>query len=107
VVRRKENIQMNNDIQTDSDKAVGSGALLGWLRVKLNEAESALKAREQMEASWRGGTDASWRAVGCKLNKLARLNESATHGRIAVKCRREVEMFKAVIASIGQPNVES
>jgi hypothetical protein len=29
VVKRKENIQMSNDIQTDSDKAVGSGDLLG------------------------------------------------------------------------------
>jgi hypothetical protein len=33
---RKENSQMNNDIQTDSDKAVGSGALLGISDIKSN-----------------------------------------------------------------------
>jgi len=29
--------------------------LLGWLRVKIADAEKAVKIREQMETTWRGG----------------------------------------------------
>jgi hypothetical protein len=84
----------------DAQSGLSPAPLLGWLVVKLHEAKSALKAREQMEATWRGGTDESWRAAGCKMNKEARLKESETHGRIAVKCRHEVEMFEATIKAI-------
>ena len=90
----------NREAELPAPTRIGSGDLLGWLVVKLHEAKSALKAREQMEATWRGGTDESWRAAGCKMNKAARLKESETHGRIAVKCRREVEMFEATIKAI-------
>jgi hypothetical protein len=39
VVKRKENSQMNNDIQTDSDKAVGSGDLLG---IAINDIQKTI-----------------------------------------------------------------
>jgi hypothetical protein len=76
--------------------------LLEWLREKLADAEKAVKAREHMESTWRGGTDKSWAAVGCKMTKPQRLKESATHGRILVKCRREVEMFKTAIVMLSE-----
>lgn len=71
--------------------------LLEWLQAKLADAEKSLKARKEMEATWKGGSDASWRAVGCKRSKAERLMESAMQGRIAKKAHREVEMFKEVI----------
>jgi hypothetical protein len=86
---------------------LSSSDLLGWLRAKLIDAESTLKARMQMEATWRGGTDESWKAVGCKTNKAERLKESERHGRIASRCRHDVEMFKAFIAAISQPNARA
>jgi hypothetical protein len=75
--------------------------LLEWLREQLAKFEFALKARKQMEEEWRGGTGKAWREVGCKLNKAQRLQASATHGRIAVKCLRDVEMCKAAIAGLS------
>lgn len=81
--------------------------LLGWLREKLEDAEKALKAREQMEEAWRGGTSESWSAVGCFMTKAERLRTSDTHARIAVKCRDEVSMFKAVIERLSHPNDKS
>ncbi len=79
-------------------KRVGVGEITQWLQLKLTAAEKELKARLQMEECWRGGTDESWRAVGCKMKKAQRLKESEIHGRISKKSRRDVEMFKAVIA---------
>ncbi len=68
-----------------------------FIQSKLTDAEKTLKAREEMERVWRGGTDASWKAAGCRLTKAQRLKDAAMHGRIAVKNRTEVEMFKAVL----------
>lgn len=79
---------------TDSD-------LITWLHVKIAEAEKSLKAREDMELTWRGGTDKSWAAVGCKMKKLERIQHADMQGRIAVKCRREVEMFKAILERLS------
>jgi hypothetical protein len=74
--------------------------LLIWLRGKLADAEATLKAREQMEATWKGGDAKSWKAVGCKLNQSQRLKESAMQGRIASKYRIEVQMFKATLEEL-------
>ena len=79
--------------------------LLGWLREKLEDAKKALKAREQMEEAWRGGTDESWSAVGCFMTKVERLRTADTHARIAVKCQREVEWYKETIEVLSHPNV--
>lgn len=88
--------------------------VLGWLRAKLADAEKSLRAREQSEATFRSGTDESWAAAaelhsstrGKPMNKKARLEVALIQGRIAGKCRREVEMFKAVIAALDHPNDE-
>lgn len=81
-----------------------------WLRSKLAEAEKALLAREQMEQSWRKGTNAEWEAAAKmhpttanepRMTKADRLRESAAQGRMAAKCLRDVEMFRAVLALAG------
>ena len=83
--------------------------LLLWLNEKLEAAEKNLKAREQSDVSWRGGTEKEWaasaRMAGMKpMGKKQRAEVADTQNRIAVKCRREVEMFKSVIiaARLGQ-----
>ena len=74
--------------------------LLDWLRGKLADAEKAMAARKEMEATWRSGNDREWKAAGCRLNSEQRLMESAKQGRIATKCQREIEMFKAAIDAL-------
>lgn len=86
-------------------KAVCCDDLLGFLRGKLAFAEQALRSRVDAQKCWREGTNESWQKVGCKMTKEQRLRVSETEGRIAEKCRREVEMFRAVIAALDKPNV--
>ena len=74
---------------------------VAFVKAKLAGAENALIAREQSETSWRDGTDESWRAAGCKLNKSERLKESRMQGRIALKCRYEIKMLKAVLENLA------
>jgi hypothetical protein len=86
--------------------ATGS-ALLEWLRGKLAEAEKHLQFRIEGAEMWRSGTDESWKAAarlsGEKAStKAERLRTAESFDRIAVKCRREVEMFKAAIASLNR-----
>src|ERR1017187_7754783 len=83
---------------------LSSSALLGWLRGKIADAEKTLRAREQMENAWLGGTDKSWRAVGCKLGRTQRIAMTDTHARIAKKCRREVQMFRSILDALIHPN---
>ncbi len=87
----------------------GVGGAIVWVRAKLVEAEKSVRAREQMEEGYRTGTDAEWEAAAKmhpstanepRMTKADRLKESATQGRIAVKCRRDVEMLKLVLALI-------
>lgn len=82
------------------------GALVEFIEDKLADAEKSLQAREEMERVWRSGTDESWRAVGCKLGRIARLHESATHSVIAGRKRYEIEMYKKVIEALKAPNKE-
>lgn len=70
--------------------------MVEFIEGKLISAFASLKAREEMERTWRGGTDEMWRAVGCTKTKAQRFKEAEMHGRIAAKLRREVELFKAV-----------
>lgn len=99
----------SGEIATGAETRVGSsdllGALVQFIEGKLIEAFATLKAREEMQRVWAGGTDESWRAVGCHLTKKQRLKDSAMHGRIAEKNRKEVEMFKAVLDQLKAPNV--
>lgn len=80
--------------------------LLGWLQSKLADAELSLRARMQSEKTWRSGTDESWAAAGNgnPPSKEQRIKIAETQKRIAVKCAREVAMFKEVIAIITERN---
>ncbi len=75
--------------------------LAEFLRDKIASAEKTLRMRLEMASTCRSGTQAEWAAAartnGCKPStKSERLKEAEGHDRIAVKCRREVAMFKAV-----------
>jgi hypothetical protein len=56
----------------------------------------SIKCREQASKSWRGGTDKSWRAVGCTMTKAQRLEVAQREERILVKLRHELESFQRV-----------
>jgi len=71
--------------------------IVEFVKAKTAERERIIQFRDDSEACWRGGTDESWRAVGCKLSKRERLEAAAIHGIIAVKNRRELELWKALL----------
>jgi hypothetical protein len=83
--------------------------LIHWLNDKLAEAEKALKWREDEARTWRTGTNAQWASAaamhpstaGKSLGKAARLVEADRHARIAVKMRREVQMFQDTLTALG------
>ncbi len=82
---------------------VVSSDWFGWLVEKVAQAEKTLKMREDMAATCRSGTQAEWTAAakstGTKATtKVERLKEAQGHDRIAVKLRRELEMFRATLA---------
>ncbi len=94
---------------------VGVGGVIAWLREQLSAAEKSLRAREQMEQSWKTGTNAEWDAAAKmhpdtanepRMKKADRMKESAAQGRIAVRCRQDVEMFKLLLASLGGGGAE-
>lgn len=75
-----------------------------WLLGKFAAAETALKTREQMAATYRSGTNAEWRAAsptGRSMSKAERLKEAAGHDRIAARMRRDVDMFRATLQALG------
>lgn len=76
--------------------------LIEWCQSQLADAERDLAAREQAEQRWRSGTTASWREAGCRLTKPQRLRTADREARIAVLCRHNVEMIKAVIAALSK-----
>lgn len=99
---------------TPSEQASGKDLkpgtdLLGWLHVKLADAERALAAREQAASVWKSGTDEEW-AASAKLHpgtakappltKAERMKTARREEGIATKCRHEVEMFKAVLSAL-------
>ncbi len=103
--------QTNNE-----EESIASTDLLGFLRGKLADAEQSLRSREAMANPPRISEE-EWEAIkarpGTIMTKGRKLSKSALkeiemeplrHKRIAVKCRHEVEMFKAVIAALVQPN---
>lgn len=98
---------------------VATSALLGWLRGKLADAEQSLRSREAM-ANPKPISDEEWEALkalpgtrvtnGRKLGKAAlkeMAEEPLRHKRIAAKCLREVEMFRATIDALTQPNIKA
>jgi len=83
--------------------------MIAWLVSKLTDAERALKCREQEAVTWREGTDAQWDAAasmhpstkGKSLKRAARLVEADRNAKIAIKMRRDVEMYQAVLSFLG------
>ena len=71
--------------------------LIAFIESEKKYAESCVKFREDSVKCWRGGTDESWKAVGCRKTKAQRLETAAIHGRIAIKMRRRVELFDGVL----------
>jgi len=105
--------------QSDSNAvSVGCDALLCFLREKLADAEKSLTAREQM-ANSKPISEEEWEQLksmpGVRVTKGRKLSKAEVrdieegpkrHGRIAAKCRHEVEMFRAVIAALDKHNTE-
>jgi len=103
--------------ETAAPRLIGSSDLLGWLRGKLADAEKSLRCREDM-ANAKPISEEEWEKLkampGVRITKGRKLTkvelkdlaeEPLRQKRIAIKCRHEVEMFKATIAALTQPNV--
>ena len=75
-----------------------------YIKSKITEAEKALKFREDSYKLWRGGTEEAWRAAGSRASKAERVKTSDGHGRIAIKCRRELEILQSVLEHLQAPN---
>lgn len=73
---------------------------VAFIKAKIKQAEQTLKLREEMQRVWSSGTDESWRRVGDCEGLASRLKRAATHGRIAVKNREELEMFNGVLKQL-------
>ena len=98
----------------DADAQPRCSDLLCWLRVKLADAERSLRCREAMANPPHISDEELERLnalPGTRVTKGRKLSnaelkeiemESLRQKRIAVRCRREVEMFKSTIAAISQ-----
>lgn len=74
-----------------------------FIKGKLAEAEHKLKLRQESEKVWRSGTDKSWRKAGSRMTREERLRVAAMDARIAIKNRKEVEMFRDVLNQLENP----
>lgn len=91
--------------ETRASEAVQPQELRDWLLVKIDEAQTAVACRAQAERTYLSGDDASWAAAaeihpstrGKPMKKAERMLAARIESRIAAKCRRELEMFKAVL----------
>lgn len=63
---------------------------------EITKAQQAVESRKQAQAVWRGGSDESWKAVGCKLSKKQRLEQSEVEARIGVKSEKRLETLKLI-----------
>lgn len=71
--------------------------LAEFIKSKMVEVEKAIAAREESSKAWRGGTDKSWKAVGCYKSKPDRIAVAEREERILIKLRHELEMFNGVL----------
>lgn len=109
-----------NSTPNSTDERLPASALLDWLRGKLADAEKSLKCREDM-ASTPPITKEEWeewsKMPGAHVTKGRKLSKAAAKKledqqqeqqlrdkRIAIKCRHEVEMFRATIDALTQSN---
>lgn len=74
--------------------------ILKWLRAQLDDGKARLKTRKRMQKAWLEGTDETWRAVGCVLDKASRREESERQGRISLQAAYRVKMFQETIAAL-------
>ena len=78
-----------------------------FIRSKIAALELAIKARNESEKTWRGGTEVSWKAVGCSLTRSKRLEQAASEERILLKLMREQEMFLKVLEELPEPGART
>lgn len=71
--------------------------MIEFVKKEKARAEHELKFREDSVRIWSGGTDKSWKAVGCNMTKKQHLGTSAIHARISIKCRSRVEILEEII----------
>lgn len=76
--------------------------IIEFISGKITDTEQAIQAREQMEETWRGGSDATWKKVaafsGLKpTTKADRVATADIQARILVKLRRELELYNRVL----------
>lgn len=79
-------------------------AVVDFIKSEIASAERNLRGREQMQDIWAGGSDECWRKVGCLKSKPERLKESAMHGRIAFRNRKELKRLQAILKSLQAHN---
>jgi hypothetical protein len=71
-----------------------------FIQGKIADAEWRVRCREQGVKVWSGGSEKSWRAVGCGMSKLQRLATAEKEARILVEARRELHLFKQVFEAL-------
>jgi len=74
--------------------------LTEFIQSKIALVEKSIRAREDGAKTWRGGTDKSWRLVGCTKNKAQRIACAEMEERIIIKLRHELGMFNQVLEAL-------
>lgn len=82
-------------------KNISAADLIAYVRQLKADKEKALAVRLDAEKCWAEGPDKPWEALLCYMTKAQRLNAAAVHGRIAKKCRRELELLNALLVILG------
>lgn len=98
MIRRAKQYSMKND------------ELLEWLNGQIKKAEKAIKGRLQSAETWRSGTDESWDAAadihpstaGTIMTKSDRLKVAEREDNIALRYKRDLDMFKAAYEIIAK-----
>lgn len=83
-------------------------ALLHWLKDKIAEAETTVRAREEAEKTFRSGSDQDWATAanmhpstaGQTMTKAMRDKAAESQARILAKCRLDLEMLNAAYSQI-------
>lgn len=68
-----------------------------FIKSKIADMDRKLAARLEMQRVMRSGSEKEWKSVGCNMSKAERLKSADMHGRIAVKNRVELNIFKDVL----------
>lgn len=84
-------------MKTENDE----GQEIAFVKAQIADMEVRIKFRDDSKQCWASGTDASWRAVGCRASKSERLKTAALHGRIADKNRKDLAILKSILATLS------